>query len=167
MAYEIKTGDTHPPLTVKLEESTVESDPLRYRPTDPDTGQLDTTRWVRRVDLFTLATRPDSFRIILKLGSPATTVVMVNANIDNVEVVDGAGTLGTTPGVEPGNGVGANRGLVRGKWQAGQTDQASTDPHYKGETEVTWDSASTPPAVETFPNDDSKNFTVIMSPDLD
>jgi hypothetical protein len=164
VSYEIKTGDTHPPLTVKLEESTDATDPVRYRPTDPDTGELDDSRWVRRVDLFTIATRPDSFRIILKLTSPSTTVVMANANIDNVEVVSGAGTLGGSVGVEPGNGIGANRGLVRGKWQAGQTDQAGT---YAGETEVTWDSASTPPAIETFPNDQAKNFTVIMSPDLD
>jgi hypothetical protein len=164
VSYEIKTGDTHPPLTIKLEESTTETDPVRYRPTDPDTGELDTSRWVRRVDLFTIATRPDSFRIILKLLSPATTVVMLNANIVNVEVIDGAGTLGNVVGVEPGNGIGENRGLLRGKWQAGQTDQGG---EYDGESEVTWDLASTPPAIETFPNDDSKNFKVIMNPDLD
>ena len=163
MPYEIKTGDTHPPLTVKLEESTDVLDPVRYHPTDPDTGIIDTSRWVRRVNLVG-ATQPDSFRIILKLASPSTTVVMTNTNIDNVESIDGAGTLGTVVGEEPGNGVGANRGLVRGKWQATQTDQAGT---YQGETEVTWDSAATPPAVETFPNDDAKNFAVVMSPDLD
>src|SRR3954463_651321 len=123
MPYELKTGDTYPPLTVKLEESTTIADPLRYHPTNPDTGAIDTSRWVKRVDIFTIATRPDALKIILKLASPLTTVTFANANVDNVEVVDGAGTLGAVVGEEPGNGVGANRGLVRGKWQAGQTSQ--------------------------------------------
>lgn len=162
MSYEIKTGDTYPPLTVKLEETTTASDPLRYRPTD-ENGNLDTSKWVKRVNLATAA--PDAIRIILKnQGAPANTIVFLTANVDNVEVIDGAGTAGAVVGEEPGNGIGANRGLVRGKWQATQTDQDGT---YKGETEVTWDSGSTPPAIETFPNDDAKNFTVIISPDLD
>lgn len=157
MAYEIKTGDTYPPLTLTLTESTTATDTKRY----PHPTQAG--KWIRRVDLFTIATRPDAFKIILKLLSPATTVTMLNANIDNVEVIDSSGTAGAVEGVEPGLGVPANRGQVRGKWQAGQTAQAG---EYKGEVEVTWDTATTPPAVETYPNDDAANFDVSMSPDL-
>jgi hypothetical protein len=162
MAYEIKTGDTWPPLTVTLTESCLATDTKRYHPLKED-GSLDTTIWVRRMDLSTAP--PDSLRMILKLATPLT---IVEGAAENVEVVDGAGTAGLVEGIEPGLGVPANRGQVRYPWQAGDTSVPSEpgDP-YKGEVEITWDSGATPPSVETFPNDDANNFSVKMGPDLD
>lgn len=157
MAYLIKTGDTWPPMTVTLEESCDTTDPKRYHPRKAD-GTLDTTKWVRRVDLF--SNPPDSIRTILKAAAGAP----IEGPSINVEVVDGAGAVGTVPDVEPGLGVPVNRGQVRYPWQAGDTDVANP---YKGETEVTWDSAATPPAVETFPVDPALNFDVTIGADLD
>jgi hypothetical protein len=83
-------------------------------------------------------TAADSVRLILKLESPST-------------VVEGAAAVTSAAG-----------GAVEYEWAAGDTDQAG---EYQGEWEVTWDAGSTPPSVQTFPNDGY--FSVEILADLD
>lgn len=166
MTYEIKAGDTWPPLTLTLTETTDLNDPERYHPTDAS-GNVDTSTWVKRVTLDGLTPAPQ-FRIILKNTSNPTPVVILDANVENVVEVDGAGTTGAVEGEDPGLGVPANRGQVRGIWQAGDTDSPGDDADpYSGEVEVTWDTSSTPPRVERYPNDDEANYKIVISPSLD
>lgn len=148
----IKTGDTWPPLTLTLTETAEEDDPVAYT---NSAGQT-----VRRLNLSDV--EPDSLRLILKKS--ATPGTIVEGPMDNVEVVDGAGDLGLVEGEDPGLGVPDNRGQARYIWQAGDTDDSGG---YKGEVELTWDAASSPPKVETVPNDDADNFDLTMDPDLD
>lgn len=155
----MKSGDTYPPLTITLDESTTILDPKRYHPTKAD-GTLDMSRWVRRVDLFT--TPPDSIRMIAKLSTPLTTF---DGPMQNVEVVDTSGSLGLVEGEEPGLNVPVNRGEVRYPFSAGDTDVPGTP--YNLEVEVTWDDASTPPKIETYPNASAVNPTLEIDADLD
>jgi hypothetical protein len=146
----IKTGDTWPPLTLTLTESCEPGDPGHYVDGDGDT--------VRRVDLFT--NPPDSIRVVIV----APTIPVITGPGVNVETTDGSSAVGLVAGAAPGLGIPGNRGQVRYMWEAGDTDDPGA---YAGEVEVTWDSASTPPAIETFPNDPSSNFTIEMKGDLD
>lgn len=65
---------------------------------------------------------------------------------------------GTVQPIEPPDVDGFNASFA---WSAGQTDLAGL---YQGEIEITWDSSSTPPAVETVPN--SGSFQLIIESDL-
>lgn len=146
----LKTGDTWPPLTLTLTESAKEGSSGSYTDEDGNT--------VRRVDLFTAP--PDSIRFVMKLA-PST---IVDGAMLNAEVEDGSGTTGSVAGEDPGLGVPANRGQARYMWAAGDRDNPGA---YGGEVEVTWDDGSTPPAIETYPNDSDKNFAITLKSDLD
>jgi hypothetical protein len=150
--YTIKSGDTWPPMTVTLTESADLDDPEGYSDDDGN--------FVKRVDFF--SSPPDSIRMIAKLASPSNTF---DGPMENVEVVDGSDDVGLVAGEEPGLGVPKNRGQARYPWAANDTDTPGEG--YELEFEVTWDGSSTPPKIETFPNESQKNPTLDIDPDLD
>lgn len=143
--YRIKTGDTHPPLVVRLTESCKETDEFAY----PD----GFGGWIRKVDL-ALAV---SIRVILRRTEDG--IIIENPAV-NAAVVDGPGD----PDPDRGNAP-VNRGLVRMLWDVPDTHEDNAGD-YLGETEVTW-SLGPPPRIETFPADPDLNFPLIIGLDLD
>lgn len=86
----------------------------------------------------------DSLRVILKLDSPITTKSLPATNLD----------VGTPE--------------TRGKWEAPLAIDTFDNPgEWDAEVEVTWDGTSTPPEIETYPNDAANNPKIHVTSDLD
>jgi hypothetical protein len=68
---------------------------------------------------------------------------------------------GTATVIDPPDADGFN---WQYEWQAGQTDVPGS---YKCELQITWDAGSSPPKVETVPNDGSANPDLVIWEDLD
>lgn len=146
----VKRGDTWPPPLLTIYESCSVTDPARY-PNPSGSG------FVKRVDFFT--SPPDLITFIAKLDADTITGAM-----ENVEVADGSSAVGTTTNVEPGLGVPSNRGQVRYPFSADDLSAIAVGMPF--EVKVTWDSASTPPKIETFPNESTRNPSLDIDPDL-
>lgn len=86
----------------------------------------------------------DSLRVVLKLDNPVTTKSIPATNLD----------VGTPE--------------TRGKWEAPlEVDTFDNPGDWDAELEVTWDNNTTPPEIETYPNDEVNNPKVHVTADLD
>lgn len=86
----------------------------------------------------------DSLRVVLKLDNPVTSKSLPATKLD----------VGTPE--------------TRGKWEAPLAADTFDNPgEWDAEVEVTWDNATTPPEIETYPNDAANNPKIHVTADLD